>query len=136
MYHSLTQQIIRQDPTYWLAYACLRPDRNYRLIFYSYYAKYVIPGDSTFFRHIDMNISRYIQDGHGSNIIQGSISLDDESNEGYTEILSGFHKHIKEWWETVEGRGHATNGYVHSMDGLMLPARWLLTSEGQSYAAD
>ena len=36
MYHSLTQQIIRQDLEYWLLYACLRPDRNPRLVSYPF----------------------------------------------------------------------------------------------------
>ena len=122
MYHSITQQIIRQDPVYWLAYVCLRPDRAHRLISYPYYAKYAVGGDSTFFRHIDMNVPSYLENGHSSNIIQGSISLDDETEDGCTEILPGFHKNIGEWWATVEERGAGTNGYVHSMDGLMLPA--------------
>ena len=121
MYHSLSQQIIRQDLGYWLTYVCLRPDRNHRLIAYPYYAKYAIQGDSTFFRHVDMNVPKYIQNGHGGNIIQGSVSLDDETAEGCTEILPGFHHRIKEWWESVEERGHVTNGHVHSMEGLMLP---------------
>ena len=63
MYHSLTQQIIRQDLTYWLIYVCLRLDRNHHLVSYPYYAKYAVPGDSTFFRHIDMNIPKYLQNG-------------------------------------------------------------------------
>lgn len=58
-----------------------------------------------------------------------AVSLDSESDEGCTEILPGFHKHIGAWWKTVEERGHATNGYVHSMDGLMLPADAALYGE-------
>jgi hypothetical protein len=37
MYHSLVQQLMRQDPAYWLWYALLRPDKNWRLISYPYY---------------------------------------------------------------------------------------------------
>lgn len=112
MFFSLTQQIIRQDVGYWLLYACLRPDGNIRLVSYPYYAKYVRPGDYTFFRHIDMNVSMYVEDGHGGNIIQGSVSLDDEDEGGCTEIVPGFHRNIKSWLEKVEGRGHAPNGHV------------------------
>lgn len=121
MFHSLTQQIIRQDLAYWMIYVCLRPDRNHRLVAYPYYAKYAVGGDSTYFRHIDMNIPKDLADGHGGNIIQGSVSLDDETDEGCTEILPGFHQNIREWWARVDERGDATNGHVHSMEGLMLP---------------
>lgn len=87
MYYSLTQQIIRQDLEYWALYVCLRPDRNARLISYPYYTKYSQEGDKTFLRHIDMSIPLYLEDGHGSAIIQGSVSLDDEDEDGCTEIV-------------------------------------------------
>lgn len=48
-----------------------------------------------FFRHIDMNIPKYLKYGHGANIIQGSVSLDDETVDGCTEILPDFHGHIE-----------------------------------------
>ena len=84
MYHSLTQSIIRQDLAYWMLYACLRPDRNPRLLSYPYYAKYAIPGDRTYFRHIDMNVPQYLRTGHGINIIQGGVSLDDATRSKIT----------------------------------------------------
>ncbi|MCJ1396607.1 hypothetical protein MMC18_009498 [Xylographa bjoerkii] len=110
MFFSLTQQVIRQDLGYWAIYACLRPDRNPRLVSYPYYAKYTIPGDFTFFRHIDMNVRMYLENEHGKNIIQGSISLDDENEEGCTEIVPGFHKNIAHWWEAVCSRATAAGG--------------------------
>ena len=55
-------------------------------------------------RVIDMNVPKYLENGHGGNIIQGSVSLDDESAEGCTEILPGFHHHIGKWWRAVEER--------------------------------
>ncbi|MCJ1412158.1 hypothetical protein MMC19_006250 [Ptychographa xylographoides] len=118
MFYSLTQQIIRQDLTYWAIYACLRPDRNVRLVSYPYYTKYAQSGDATYFRHIDMNIPKYLQDGHGGSIIQGSISLDDETVNGCTELQLGFHKHIAEWWGKVQARGHETNGEIHGLDKI------------------
>ncbi len=97
MFYSLSQQIVRQDIEYWALYACLRPDRIIRLISYSYYAKYVTSDDSTYFRHIDMNIDQYLANDHERNIIQEFLSLDNESLERRIEIVLGFHKHIKEW---------------------------------------
>lgn len=97
MYYSLTQQIIRQDLSYWMLYACLRPDGNLRLISYPYYAKFAVPGESTYFRHIDMYMPKYLENGHGGMIIQGSVSLDNEDENGCTELVPGFQNHIKTW---------------------------------------
>ena len=69
--HSLSQQLMRQDLYYYVAYTALRPDRWWRLISYPYYTKYTVPGDQTFFRHIDINIKRLISEERGANMIQG-----------------------------------------------------------------
>lgn len=104
MYYGLTQQIIRQDVGNWLLYAALRPDQNLKLVSYPYHAKYTKKGDSTAFCHIDLNIPQYLSTGREGNIIQSSVSLDDETVEsGCTELIPGFHRHIKPWWEQVHG---------------------------------
>ena len=123
--HSLSQQLMRQDPYYYIAYAALRPDGRWRLISYPYYTKYTVPGDHTFFRHIDINIQRLISEERGANMIQGSLSLDDEDKD-CTEILPGFHKHIRNWFADACKRDEmlkrerkakpiVTNGFVHQM---------------------
>lgn len=100
--HSLTQQTIRADIGYWLAYVALRLDGNSRLVSYSYYTKLASAGDCTFFRHCDMNLEPFLKDGRGANIIQGSVSLDDETVEGgCTEIVPGFHRRIADLWEDL-----------------------------------
>lgn len=43
-----------------------------------------------------MNVEQYLANGHEGNIIQGSLSLDDESEAGCTVIVPEFQKHIKE----------------------------------------
>jgi len=40
---------MRQDPYYYIAYAALQPDGQWRLISYLYYTKYTVPEDHTFF---------------------------------------------------------------------------------------
>ncbi|MCJ1270703.1 hypothetical protein MMC22_010600 [Lobaria immixta] len=62
MLYSLGQQVMRQDPLYYRLYVLLRPDHQWRLVSYPYYAKYDISGDSTAFTHIDINIPRALQD--------------------------------------------------------------------------
>lgn len=41
-----------------------------------------------------MNIALYPDNGHGGNIIQGSLFLDDEDVNGCTEIVPGFQAHL------------------------------------------
>jgi len=98
MYHGLCQQAMCQDP----AYCALRPDRNVNLISYPYYAKHQVPGDQTFFRHIDINFKNLV--GRGAHMIQGSLSLDDEHNDDCTMILPGMHKHFMAWEEVLAQR--------------------------------
>lgn len=88
---------MRQDPKYFAIYCALRPDQNTNLVLYPYYAKYAHEGDNTFFRHIDLNIRDLASSGRGANMIQGTVSLDDERPDDCTMILPGMHKHIKEW---------------------------------------
>ena len=63
------------DPLYYLLYVCLRPDHATSLLSYVYYAKLasplredpqnpgkMLPASKTFFRHIDLNMERVLQD--------------------------------------------------------------------------
>lgn len=69
MFYSLVQQVMRQDPLYYRHYVLPRPDNEWRLISYPYYTKYTIPGDSTSFSHIDINILRALDKGRVVNIL-------------------------------------------------------------------
>lgn len=64
-------------------------------------------------RHVDLNIPTYLSHGHGANIIQGSVSLDDETEHGCTKILPGLHKRIGEWWEQANARVKVSDGPIH-----------------------
>jgi hypothetical protein len=46
----------------------LRPDRQWRLVTYPYYTKYALPGDNTYFRHIDIRIPELLASGRGVNM--------------------------------------------------------------------
>ncbi|MCJ1470831.1 hypothetical protein MMC07_009478, partial [Pseudocyphellaria aurata] len=104
MLFGLTQQLIRQDLAYWMLYVALRPNRHYRLVLFPSYCKYVGDGDFNIkFCHIDINISRYLENGRGGNMIQGSVSLDDKTKEdGCTILVKSFHKNLREWWGRVK----------------------------------
>ncbi|KAF7507136.1 hypothetical protein GJ744_010949 [Endocarpon pusillum] len=83
----------------------MRPDHNQRLVSYPYYTKFARPGDSTCFQHIDMNIPEFLETGRGGNIVQGSVSLDDETAETEcTVIVPGMHRRLREWWSEVVQR--------------------------------
>ena len=119
MFYSIGQQLMRQDPMYYALYAALRPDRQWRLVTYPYYAKFAVEGDNTYFRHIDLNVPDLVASSRGSNMIQGSVSLDDEDPASCTVILPGMQHKLKEWWERVVERGQETDGFVHRITGQM-----------------
>lgn len=104
MYHSLFPQKVRQSLVYYMAFVALRPDHNHRLISYPCYAKYQHAGDSTFSRHIDLNIHQLVTSQRGCSLIQGSASLNDEEPNDCTELLLGMHKRLGEWWRDASER--------------------------------
>lgn len=59
--------------------------------------KYTVAPNQTEFRHIDINIDRCAKEGHGKNMIQGSVSFDDEDNENCTIIVPRMHQYLEEW---------------------------------------
>ena len=121
-YYSLTQQLMRQDPLYWMAYVALRPDHAWRLVSYPYYTKYATQADgiSTEFLHLDGN-PRYLLDGRGANMIQGSVSIDDEVAHNATLIIPGFHKIIRDWYSDIQTRGiKESKGLVYKLT----PQHW------------
>ena len=122
MFYSTAQQLMRQDPMYYMLYAALRPDRAWRLVTYPYYAKFAQPGDNTYFRHLDLNIPALLSQDRGCNMIQGSVSLDDESDESCTVIVPGMQSKLGEWWERCKSRGQETDGFVHRITDQTLSA--------------
>ena len=122
MHHSYVQQAVRQSPEYWMLYVLLRPDYAYRLVSMPYFAKFSQPGDSTKFRHIDVNIDNLLTQGLGANMIQGSLSFDRETPEDCTELLVGMHRRLGDWWADVKEHLAATDqdvrqGYIHLLEG-------------------
>ena len=108
MLFSLSQQIIRQDPQYRALYACLRPDRSRSLVSYPYYAKNAQAGDSTYSKHIDMNIPKYLAYGNGGNIIQGSMSLEvDRAKSCIKEYEAAGHNQLKSFNESTDAFSQA-----------------------------
>lgn len=79
---------------YYALYAALRPDKQWRLVSYPYYAKYAMKGDRTYFQHIDLNIPDLLSDARGACMIQGSVSIDNESDENCTVILLGMQRKL------------------------------------------
>ncbi|KAI5789674.1 hypothetical protein DFH27DRAFT_655388 [Peziza echinospora] len=110
MYHSLTQQAIRQDPGLYALHAAAREDGCWRMISYPYYTKYTEPnGEKTGFKHFDMNVGNYLgEEGIGRNVVQSAVNVSeyDETGDGCTILVPGFHKHIHKWWEKRKGATH------------------------------
>ena len=118
MFHGVVQQAMRQDPVYYAAYCTLRADRNTNLVSYPYYAKYQKKGDSTYFRHIDINIGRLSEDKRGWYQIQGTVSLDDEKDDDCTEILPSMHHNITPWYNHLKAHA-AVKGSKVKLGGLV-----------------
>ena len=122
MIHSLVQQVVRQSPAYYACVVAHREDHSTRLITYPYYTKYQQVGDHTSFRHIDLNVPRLVADRRGHSLIQGSLSLTDESADDCTELLLGMHRHLGNWWADVKRRYErrwqtpAPDGFIHRVD--------------------
>lgn len=103
-YYSIVQQAIRTDLGYYLAYVCLREDRQTHLISYPYYCKYTTKSSKTGFLHCDLN-PWDASTGYGTKAIQGSVSLIDEAADHCTVIIPGFHMNVGQWRDTYEARG-------------------------------
>jgi hypothetical protein len=116
MFHSIAQQLMRQDPAYYMLYAALRPDAAWRLVSYPYYAKYGVPGDGTLFCHIDLYIPDLLANRRGASMIQGTVSMDVEDDENCTFFLPGMQHKLGQWWDRVVARGQETSGYVHRIN--------------------
>ena len=60
-------------------------------------------------------------------MIQGSVSLDDESEESCTVIVPGMQSKLREWWERCKSRGQETDGFVYRITDQILSAEDLTT---------
>ncbi|KAI9765616.1 MAG: hypothetical protein M1840_007305 [Geoglossum simile] len=121
MFYSLPQQVIRQDPGYWAMTAAARPDTNYWLISYPYYVKDTSEGENTGFAHFDINVDEFVKSGRGLNMVQGSVSVDDEMEDNCTLLVLGFQHVIHEWWGRVTARGKATSGHTTNAKNIYMP---------------
>ncbi len=118
MFYDIIQQAIHQSLAYYLIYVVLCSDHNHCLISYSYYSKFQAAFNKTFFRHIDLNILKLVNEEKEQYMIQGSVSLNNEKKEDCTEMLLKMHCHLDEWWEDVQRRlavkrKELLNGLIH-----------------------
>lgn len=60
--------------------------------------------------------------GRGKNIIQGSLSLDNENKDGCTLLVLGFHHRIHEWWAQVRQWRQDSSSYTTNALKTYLPA--------------
>src|ERR1700738_1598767 len=121
MFFSLTQQMSRQDPAWYALIAACRPSHDWRLISYPYVAKKVVPGERTGFAHTDVNIAKWVEDGHEANQLTSSVSFDQEKPTDCTEIVPGFHHHAVEWYNRLVQRGTEPTGTTTNAVKLYLP---------------
>jgi hypothetical protein len=121
MFYSLTQQLVRQDPAWYALNAALRPSHDWRLISYPYVAKMVKPGENTGFSHTDVNIAKWVKNGHGANQLTSSVSLDHETPNDCTQIVPGFHRHAADWYKRLVARQKEPKGTTTNAKKLYQP---------------
>lgn len=114
MLHSLTQQLIAQDPLHYNATVMLRSDHEWRLIAYPYYGKNALYGDNTEFKRMDLNIRDAALYDIGISMIRGHMTLDYDLPDSCPIILPGMHHQVEQWWERLRGRGQATDGRIRN----------------------
>lgn len=119
MWFSLIQQLVRQDPCYYMFYVFYRPDHLWRLISFPYYAKSTYLGEKTAFRHIDINVNDLLNSKRCANAIQGSITVKDEDQQNCTESLLGMHHHLGTWWKDLKDRECCKDGLIHKVTSDM-----------------
>ena len=86
--------------------AAARVDGNTTLISYSYYIKNTEKGEPILFRHIDVNVDRFLRGEHCTDFVQNLVTiLHDKNNANYIWLIRGFHKNIKAWWQNIRDRG-------------------------------
>jgi len=94
MFYDIIQQVICQSSAYYLIYVALCSDYNHCFISYSYYSKFQTVSDKTFFRHINLNILKLVNEKKEQYMIQGSVSLNNKKKEDSTEMLLRMHHHL------------------------------------------
>jgi hypothetical protein len=123
MWYSLVQQVVRQDPAYYALMVAARPDLNHWLISYPYYTKLTETCESTGFHHLDMNIKSFVEKNKGGNIVQGGVTLDDETPRNCTVLVPGFHKDVHRWYNDLKKRGQGNvKGHTTDLKHLYTPA--------------
>lgn len=121
---SIAQQIMRQDPGYWLLNVIARDDHLFALTTSLYYTKYAVQGQSTGFCHLDQSVRGLAAEGRGRNQWQGSLSLDDKDNQNCTELCVGFNNmdKMRQFADILESKGKLGDRFIKQMDNSILDA--------------
>lgn len=106
-WYGVTQQVIQSDIGYWWPHVVCRPDKNPRL------ASCLLPAITNWmvsaasWRQVNLDIDHYITSGRGGNNLQGSVAIDNESeDESITEVVAVFHRNLPHWGELVCSQPH------------------------------
>ncbi|TGZ81926.1 hypothetical protein EX30DRAFT_239843 [Ascodesmis nigricans] len=91
MWHSMVQNVIRQDPVLYALTACTRPDDNVCLVSYPYWSQLVDSQPGTSERiTINVDATRWAESQTGQNMVTAAVSLDDESETTCEAVVPRF----------------------------------------------
>jgi hypothetical protein len=114
------QQLIRMDLVFYTQHVLLHEDHAVRFISYPYEMKLAMLGMSTAFSHLDLNVTRVIEDLDGSRAypvrkyIQTAVTLTDEDKHNCTKIIPKMHKEaiFRDWAKDQPKNTNAINAGV------------------------
>lgn len=104
MMHSLTQQLVSQDPVLYSVMVALRPDHATRLVAFPCHSQYSSEGDNTLHRRLDFNLEALVDHGLGRNIVQCAVSFENEHEDDSTMVWPGMHIKAAEWLKGLSAR--------------------------------
>lgn len=125
MWFSLIQQLIRQDPVYYMLHVLLRPDHQWRLVSFPFYTKSAYPEEATGFRRLDFDVTDLIGKKRCVNQIRGSVAMLDEDDDNCTEVLGGMDSCLAQWWADLSSRNVTEN----DLRAQITPAMWTPADE-------
>ena len=101
MVYTPLQQCFRQDPMAFCLNVAMAPDASWRLLSFPTAVTVTAAGDGQETLEMQVPLRDFVNEQVGKNRIGASLVLDDESVQGCTTVVRGFHKQVGRWYEGI-----------------------------------
>lgn len=82
LWYFLTQAVGWNDCGYFVLMVAAHPYKNLKLLSFPYYTKNFVPGDESWFKHMDLKVPEPLASSHGNQLIPTTVLLDDNERVG------------------------------------------------------